>query len=135
MSDQFHISGYATVFEHYDLNNDVIKPHAFENPIPSTLPLLWEHASNQPVGYTTSIEQDEYGLYISALIILTTKTAREVKNLICDSNIRGLSIGFIPISTKSDPRTPCRIIHKAKLLEISIVTIPSNYLAHITYFG
>ncbi|WP_108673542.1 HK97 family phage prohead protease [Candidatus Fokinia solitaria] len=66
MSEQFHISGYAAVFECNDLNNDIIKQHAFGDAIPPMLPLLWEHASNQPIGYTTSIEQDEHGLYVSA---------------------------------------------------------------------
>ncbi|WP_410519426.1 HK97 family phage prohead protease [Candidatus Fokinia solitaria] len=48
--------------------------------------------------------------------------------------MRGLSIGFIPTLAKTDYNTHYRVIHEAKLLEISIVTIPSNQLAQITYF-
>jgi HK97 family phage major capsid protein len=126
------ISGYASVYCSIDSEGDVIKPNAFALSVRETIPLLWQHHQDEPIGVITLLQEDMFGLYMEAQLNLSTSRGLEAYNLIKDSGLSGLSIGFITSDFEVNQKTNVRVISSAKLLEISVVSIPAHSEARIT---
>ncbi|MDA0938847.1 MAG: HK97 family phage prohead protease, partial [Proteobacteria bacterium] len=123
-------SGYASVFNTIDHDNEVVVQGAFKNVLdPSSIRLLWQHKSNNPVGVITSLKEDEHGLYISGLISLEIPKGLEVYMLVKNNIIKHMSIGYQII--KEYYKDNIKHIYELKLWEISFVTFPSNENARI----
>lgn len=124
------IKGYATVFNIVDNHNDIILKGAFHSNELANIKLLWQHNISQPIGVIKHITEDEYGLKIEAEINNNIKLGSEISELIKQGAIEGLSIGFF-IKQSFLNESGKRVIKKANLAEISIVTFPANNKATI----
>ncbi len=126
-------SGYASVFGVIDNHDDIILRGAFsesleENP---EIKLLWQHRADEPIGIFTHIEEDDEGLYVEGQLLFEVERAREAYALLKTGALKGLSIGFKVTDFEIDGETGVRIIKKAELFEISLVTFPANDSAKV----
>lgn len=126
-------TGYASVFNVIDEQNDSIQSGAFKKCIskPSKIKLLWQHNTSEPIGIIEELNEDAHGLYIKARLLLDLPKARETYSLIKNEAISGLSIGYRIDDFNYDLKG-VRYIKRLTLLEISVVTFPANTEATIT---
>ena len=94
----------------------------FADTDPDSIVLLWQHATNEPIGRMVALTEAADGAYARFRLADTTR-ARESLSLIRDGVIRGLSIGFEPGQTRKSGRVREHI--KARLAEVSLVTYPA----------
>ncbi len=127
------LKGYASVFNIRDVDGDVILPGAFgESQLQNDeIKLLLHHKVDRPIGRILLLKEDERGLYMECELDLQLRDGMEAYNLIKNKVINGLSIGFEILSSNKEGGT--RYIDKLKLIEISIVSIPSNPEAKVFY--
>lgn len=124
--------GYLSVFNVIDLGNDVVEPGAFTKTIQEqkgTVPLLWQHRTDKPIG-TLTLEEDQYGLKVNGKLLLEVQQGREAYTLVKSGVIKGLSIGFEAI--KKQVEKGVRRLKEIRLYEGSIVTFPMLPIAQIT---
>lgn len=125
------ITGMAWPFGSPDRVGDVFEKGAFSG-LTLPLPILFGHDPNQPVGVWTEANETDRGLEVRGkLLIDEVSRAREVRALVREGAITGLSVGFRAQSAK--PRAGGgRVISRAELAEISLVVIPAHPGARIT---
>lgn len=131
------ISGYASVFGIKDKHGDIVQKGAFEGSVISfkggkSIPILWQHKQDKPIGVIEHMEEDEYGLYISARIITGIAKGDEAWKLIKSQVICGFSIGYVASGEYLDFKTDTRFLNEIDLWEVSIVTFPANEETLIT---
>lgn len=131
VNHQFVIWGYASVYGIADRHNDIINKDSILGQA-NEIKFLWQHDLNKPIGIIESLFQDDYGLQIKGIINCATITGNEAVSLIKQGAINGLSIGFNIMEYYYDS-CGARVITKAELLEISLVTFPANKYAVINY--
>ena len=124
------ISGYASVFNIVDSQNDIVQKGAFEDTQPENIKLLWQHNTLKPIGIIKSLYEDDYGLKIEAEINNRILLGKETTELVRQKAIDGLSIGFCAKDFEYDNQG-VRLLKKVDLMEISIVTFPANRNAGI----
>lgn len=129
-SDDGTIEGIAWPFGSVDLVGDEIEPKAFEGAV-APLPLLFQH--DEPVGVWDEIKSTAEGLVMKGrLLVNSVARAAEVRSLIVEKAVQGLSIGFV--TEKASPRKGGgRLISKLSLKECSVVAVPCNPDARITF--
>jgi len=131
------IEGYASVFHARDLNGDIVAPGAFKASLArrdAPVRMLYQHAAETPIGRWTSFAEDQYGLFVTGELILSSARAREVHALLKGGALDGLSIGYQAVKARKDKGAGRRII-EASLWEVSIVTFPMATAARITHVG
>lgn len=131
------VSGYASVFGIKDKHGDIVQKGAFEESIRQlhlgkSIPILWQHRQDKPIGSIEHMEEDEYGLYISARILTSIPSGNEAWQLIKSQVVCGFSIGFVASGEYLDYSSDTRILNKIDLWEVSIVTFPANEETLIT---
>lgn len=136
-SEDSIIHGYASVFDVVDRQNDIVLRGAFSEAIKQfesgrTIPILWQHDQEKPIGMIEKMEEDEYGLFISARILRDVWYGREAMSLISSQVICGFSIGYNILNHHVDYDSETRLIYKIDLWEISVVTFPANESTIIT---
>ena len=124
------ISGYASVFNIVDSQNDIVQKGAFEDTKPENIKLLWQHDTLKPIGIIKSLYEDDYGLKIQAEINNRILLGKETTELVRQKAIDGLSIGFCAKDFEYDNQG-VRLLKKVDLMEISVVTFPANRNAGI----
>ena len=131
--------GYASVFDKVDTFGTAIARGAFLNTIKKWNeknkfpPLLWQHDTDEPVGVFTEISEDDYGLrVVGKLLVEDDPLAKRAYAHLKAGSINGLSIGFQIIDIEHNSSLDVEIIREVDLLEISLVTFPSNELATVT---
>ncbi len=129
-SNNLTISGYASVFDVEDSQNDIISKGAFKNIEATNVKLLWQHDATKPIGIIKSLQEDDYGLRIQAEINTASAYGKEAAELIKQGAIDGLSIGFA-IKSSDYQENGTRLIDAVDLMEVSIVTFPANKKAAI----
>lgn len=88
------------------------------------LPLLWSHDRNEVVGSVRAVSVEGDGLKIRGKLNLEVQRAREVRAMLLEGDVTGLSIGFHRLA--DEPRSHgVRHITKAELREVSFVALPS----------
>lgn len=131
VSDEGSITGYGAVFNNIDYGFDKIAPGAFKASIrgKKSIPMLWQHFSNEPIGVWNQLMEDENGLLVKGEINLDVQKGREARSLAKQGAVTGLSIGFFPedFSYEDD----VRILHKVDVVEVSMATFPMNPLAQV----
>jgi len=130
-SDAGEITGLAWPWGSPDRVGDMIEKGAFAN-VPARVPMLFAHDPAQPVGYWDSAVEGDKGLEVRGkLLIEDVARAKEVRSLVREGAITGLSIGF---STKKATarKGGGRTITDLELVEISLVTIPMHPGARVT---
>ncbi len=126
-------SGYASVYNNIDLHGDIILPGAFKHGLASKVELLWQHDPLLPIGKILELKETVKGLFVRAKLIEGIAKAKEVKTMLKEGVIDGLSIGFVVKDYFYNGET--RYIKSAELWEISLVTFPANPKARVQHVG
>lgn len=121
-------SGYASVFGEVDLGKDQVERGAFRKSLAergaADVRMLFQHDPSEPIGAWKTIREDNRGLYVEGVLSDGVARAREVHQLLKNSALDGLSIGFRTVRARTDAKSGVRRILEADLWEISVVTFP-----------
>lgn len=111
-------TGYLSVFDVTDSYGDVVKRGAFKKTLKEkkSFPLLWSHDWMEPIGVASGIE-DEKGLLITGKLNLDVQRAREIRSLMTQGAVTGLSIGYNVIKKEIDNETGVRTLKEINLWE------------------
>lgn len=124
------VTGYAAVWGKRDAFGDIIERGAFtatlaEHRAAGTRPLmLWGHDPNRPVGTWTELREDATGLHVTGKLVMDSTAGRDAFAMLKAQALDGLSIGFR--TERATPRKGGRNVHKVRLIEISLVTLPAQ---------
>jgi HK97 family phage prohead protease len=130
LTDEGLLEGYAAVFGNVDLGGDLIEPGAFTKTIQETggkVPILWSHDREQPIGVSSTLEQDRKGLLVTGQLNMDVQKGREARSLLQQGAFAGLSIGYKTI--KPIYEAGVRHLKELALKEFSPVVFPMNPLA------
>jgi HK97 family phage prohead protease len=125
----FTIAGYASVFGNVDEGGDVSQPGSFSESLAvrPSVPVLWQHDQREPIGKTTLLAEDDYGLLFKARIA-HTRRGIETFNLSQVGALAGMSYGYVADVTHHTTVNdkPVRSLDQQSLHEISVVTFSMN---------
>jgi HK97 family phage prohead protease len=127
-------SGYASVFDMIDQQNDLILKGAFQRTLEergSDIKLLWQHKTDEPIGVFASLREDSHGLFVEGKLLLEVQRAGEAYALLKSGAINGMSIGY-SVTHADYNKNGIRMISEIELYEVSLVTFPANESATIT---
>lgn len=117
-------AGYAAVFDRPDRGGDVVRRGAFVRSLQGgTVPLLWQHEKDRPIGRIDYLREDARGLRVVARVV----DAR-VAALLQARAVTGLSFGYRVREARG--REP-RELTELDLVEVSLVTFPMQPLARV----
>jgi HK97 family phage prohead protease len=129
VTDAGEITGIAWPFGIPDRVGDSIEKGALT--APGTLPMLFAHDQAQVIGVWDEIAETQEGLTVKGrLLVNDVERAREVRAMIREKAVSGLSIGFV--TKKAHRHAKGRTITVAELHEISVVAVPAHPGAQIT---
>lgn len=135
--DEFE--GYASLFGVPDGAGDVVAPGAFTASLrkrpPERVRMLYQHFAHEPLGVWETIREDKRGLYVKGRLVLDVVRAREVRDLLREGALNGLSIGFRTIRATRDAKSGLRRLTQIELWEISVVTFPLLAESKVTAMG
>ena len=129
-------TGVAWVYDTPDRTGDIIRRGAFQKSIErlmdsgSTLPLLFNHDSSQPIGSLVLFDTED-GLMVQATLELSIEKANEVYKLV-KAKAMSLSIGFMFDEENVYKREDARIFSEVDLFECSVVSVPAHSKAVIS---
>lgn len=132
--DQRIIEGIATT-PSPDRVGDIVEPLGAQFSLP--LPLLWQHQSDQPVGYVEWAKVTKEGVKFRARLASTDSPGTlkdrldEAWQSVKIGLVRAVSIGFKSVEA-SLLKDGGRRFNKWKWFELSLVTIPANQEATIS---
>src|SRR5271154_2413325 len=93
--DEFE--GYASLFHVADGAGDIVAPGAFAASLrrrgPDGVRMLYQHFAHAPIGVWEEIAEDASGLYVRGHLTGEVSQARDVRALLADGALNGLSIG------------------------------------------
>ncbi|MEP4195974.1 MAG: HK97 family phage prohead protease [Aliishimia sp.] len=129
------VDGYGAVFGNVDQGYDLIEPGAFADSLKGNrkVKMLWHHDPRSPIGVWDEVKEDEKGLWVKGRILGEVEKGREATALVKAGAVDGLSIGYRTLEyreAKVDDHW-VRVIEKAELWEVSLVTFPMNAEATI----
>lgn len=133
ISENGTFSGYASTFGNEDLGGDIVAPGAFKKTIKENpdVPILWSH--DELIGVNKAAEEDRKGLYVEGELNLDVQRGREAYALAKQRAVKGLSIGFSPVTVDySRAKEGIRILKEVKLYEYSLTPFPMNERAGIS---
>lgn len=140
-SNTGEVSGWASVYNVVDLQDDVVVPGAFKRTINAwkasgrgiPLALDHEHSTDAIIGAITALTETPTGLKFTAKFSGKPK-AQEARMMAKEGTLKGLSI-YGPIFTKSfetrDQRE-IRVLQEVGLIEISLTGFPANDRTQVT---
>lgn len=124
------IEGYGSIFGNIDGGYDIVEAGAFKDSLNNgqKVKMLWQHNADKPIGVWDSVIEDEKGLRVKGSLLTEVETAREALALLKAGAIDGLSIGYRTLEWREAEIEGryVRIIEKAELWEVSLVTFPMN---------
>ncbi|MCA9367676.1 HK97 family phage prohead protease [Candidatus Kaiserbacteria bacterium] len=139
IGDTGTFEGYASVFDVVDSYATAMAPGAFAVSLNDWKargkypPILWQHKADEPIGTYSSMVEDPRGLHVTGqLLIKDDPTAKRAHAHLRAGSINGLSIGFIRDDSEYDAERDIELIKAARLVEVSLVTFPSNPSATVT---
>ena len=140
-------SGLASAHGVVDSHGDVVVPGAFsaslaEHKARGSMPTMYvQHGpalggDPLPVGVWTHMEEDAHGLRVKGRIsALDTDYGRRIRSLVQDGALKGLSIGYNVATNGAvygrKPGEPRRTLKAVRLVEVSLVSTPSNDRARV----
>jgi HK97 family phage prohead protease len=131
--------GYASLFGVPDGAGDVVAPGAFAASLRKRpardVRMLYQHFAHEPIGVWDQVREDARGLYVRGRLTLDVTRAREVRALIADGALNGLSIGFRTVRARRDAASGLRTLTEVELWEISVVTFPLLSGSAVTGLG
>lgn len=112
--------GYASLWDIVDSYGDVVMRGAFKRTLNDNkqFPLLWSHNLMEPIGVIEARE-DVRGLAVDGQLNVDVQRGREIRSLMRQGAVTGLSIGFQTVHGDKDKETGHRHLTEAKLWEIS----------------
>lgn len=128
-------TGYGSVFGVTDSYNEVVDKGAFVKSLEKmarlerSLPILWQHRTDEPIGAWSDMQEDEHGLFGKGSLWLEDAAyARIAHRGMLSKSITGLSIGYYEVegAVTVDQKSRTRTLHEVDLIEVSIVTTPAN---------
>jgi HK97 family phage prohead protease len=135
--DEFE--GYASLFDVPDGAGDIVARGAFAASLrkrpPERVRMLYQHFAHEPLGVWEAIREDARGLYVKGRLVLDVVRAREVKALLREGALNGLSIGFRTVRAGRDAKSGLRTLREIELWEISVVTFPLLAGSKVTAIG
>lgn len=133
LTDTGNFSGYGSVFNVVDKGGDIVAPGAFAESLETwrkngrTVPVLWQHQPDQPIGAWEDLKEDDHGLLGTASLWLDDAPyARLAHRGMKSKAITGLSIGYRVKDYSVNKDTGVYTLQKLDLVEISVVTNPMN---------
>jgi HK97 family phage prohead protease len=102
---------------------------------PEQVRMLYQHFAHEPLGVWETIREDGKGLYVRGRLSLDVPRVRDVRELIADGALDGLSIGFRTVRARRDAKTGQRELLEVELWEISVVTFPLLRGSGVTAIG
>ncbi|MDQ1924553.1 HK97 family phage prohead protease, partial [Massilia pseudoviolaceinigra] len=133
LTDKGNFSGYGSVFNVVDKGGDIVAPGAFAESLSKwqksgrTVPVLWQHQPDQPIGAWEALKEDDHGLLGEASLWLDDAPyARLAHKGMSTKTITGLSIGYRVKDYSVNKDTGVYTLQKLDLVEISVVTNPMN---------
>lgn len=136
-ADEFE--GYASLFGVADNGGDVVAPGAFSQSLRkrglTNIRLLYQHFAYEPIGVWEEMREDARGLYVRGRLISQVQRARDVRALLAEGALNGLSIGFRTRRARRDARTGLRTLLEIELWEVSVVTFPLLAGSRVTAIG
>jgi HK97 family phage prohead protease len=134
--DQFE--GYASLFGVADGAGDTVARGAFAASLRSRgapqVRMLYQHFSHAPIGVWEKIVEDERGLYVRGRLSADVEQARDVRALLRDGALNGLSIGFRTRRARRGTGAT-RTLLEVEIWEISVVTFPLLAGSVVTAIG
>lgn len=129
--DAHVLVGHASTFGNIDLHNDIMMPGAFAKSLREQgMPLLlFNHrmAEDPPIGTVVEAKETKKGLWFKAELPKDDDfVARRIVPQIKRKGLKGVSIGFKAAKTERRKADNVRLIHEAKLFEISLVNLAAN---------
>jgi len=136
------VTGYASIFNNIDTDNDMIMPGAFTKTIQERGPEsskprikhLWQHNSWDPIGIPVVLKEDDKGLYFETKFGNDQFSKDKLQQHI-DKIITELSIGYNTIKqenvTDGNDNFQHRKLTEVKLWEYSSVTWGANSLTEV----
>lgn len=138
LTDEGKFSGYGSVFGNVDKGGDVVEAGAFGKSLDTwrksgrTVPVLWQHKTDEPIGSWDDLKEDNHGLLGDANLWLEDAPyARIAQKGMKSKTITGLSIGYRIKRDSFDKKTGITTLHELDLVEISVVTNPMNDAARV----
>jgi hypothetical protein len=117
-------TGYGSIFGAVDSYGDVVEKGAFKKSIreKGQFPLLWSHDIQTPVGVVKA-KEDSTGLRVEGQLNLDVQRAKEIRSLMKQGAIAGLSIGYQTLREDKGEvdKKPVRLLKEIALWEISPV--------------
>ncbi|KAB6714322.1 HK97 family phage prohead protease [Roseobacter sp. TSBP12] len=128
------IEGYGAIFDAIDQGGDIIAPGAFAASLVSgrRVKMLKQHDPDQVIGVWDEVAEDGRGLRVKGHMLLTTDRGREAFEEVKATAVDGLSIGYRTVDAGRTGKA--RLIKKAELWEVSLVTFPMQELARVDGF-
>lgn len=135
-ADQFE--GYASLFNVTDGAGDSVAPGAFAASLrrrgAGQVRMLYQHFAHAPIGVWEEIREDAVGLYVRGRLVADVEQARDVRALLAEGALNGLSIGFRTVRAKRGAQQT-RTLLEIDLWEISVVTFPLLSGSTVTAIG
>lgn len=125
------IEGYGSIYGNKDQGGDIVAPGAFADSLASgrKVKMLSQHDPYAVIGVWDEMSEDEKGLRVKGRILTTIQAGKDAYELVKAGAIDGLSIGYRTIRVKA--ANGGRMIEKADLWEVSLVTFPMNEMTRI----
>ena len=113
-------TGYASIFDVVDSYGDSVAKGAFKKTLreSGSFPMLWSHNTDTPIGVIKGVE-DEKGLAVEGSLNLEVQRAAEIRSLMKQGAIKGLSIGYQTMKEGVDREAGTRLLKEIKLWEVS----------------
>ncbi len=120
LDERGSFKGYASVFGAVDSYKDVVEAGAFRKTLRENkhFPMLWSHDTNQPLGIIRG-EEDEKGLRVEGSFNMDVQKAVEIRSLVKQGAVNGLSIGYETVKEIPDKQTGVRRLKEIELWEVS----------------
>jgi len=129
--DSGAIEGYGAFYGNKDLGGDIVAHGAFSESLASgrKVKMLSQHDPYNVVGVWDELTEDEKGLRVKGRILTSIQAGKDAYELVKAGAIDGLSIGYKTLRTKA--AQGARVIEKADIWEVSLVTFPMNEMTRI----
>lgn len=126
------VSGYFSVFDVKDADEDIIKPGAYKKTVKENGPSgkdrimhLLQHNPTKPLGKPHELQEDENGLFFRTRIV-DTSFGTDTLKLYRDEVFKEHSIGFKIVDSHRDEDRDADVLTELKLFEGSTVTWGAN---------
>ena len=131
--DGWGIEGLASTWELDEQGDEVQARRVRRDPAGQPRPpLLFSHDQAKVIGVATSLRETRDGLW-GRWKLSRTELGRDVRELLRDKALDGLSIGFRcgPGDWEHDARRGARQLKRISLYEVSVVALPANLGARV----